>query len=169
MWIEVSKIEGDQTKSWLRRVPVPRNTGTRQPGDISLSEATIYKHAIYWSIVTVSHIGVGDITAITVSERAFNCFVVLMGTFTYAILFGNMASLVSDLTSALKTKLHSQYQFVMNFLTKKKLKNNFYKQVDEYFNHIWTHNLGFNDNELLDELPANLKSDIRLAMYAHII
>jgi hypothetical protein len=99
MWVEVSHIEDNEYKSWLRRLPVPRPTGTRQPGDISLSNDTIYKHAIYWAIVTVSHIGVGDITAITVNERAFNCFVVLMGTFIYAILFGNMASLVSDLSS----------------------------------------------------------------------
>jgi hypothetical protein len=57
----------------------------------------------------------------------------------------------------------------MNFLSKKKLKHNFRKQVDEYFNHIWTYNMGFNDNELLAELPASLKSDIRLTQYAHVI
>ena len=99
MWIEVTKIEGDDQKSWLRRAPVPQPTGTRTDDSIDLSDETIYIHAIYWSIVTISHIGVGDITAITVPERAFNCFVVLIGTFTYAILFGNMASLVSDLNS----------------------------------------------------------------------
>ena len=63
-----------------------------------MNNDTIYIHAIYWSIVTVSHIGVGDITAITVNERLLNCLVILVGTFSYAVLFGNIASLVSDLT-----------------------------------------------------------------------
>ena len=67
------------------------------------------------------------------------------------------------------SNLHGHYQFVMNFLNKKKLKNKFRKQVDDYFNYIWTHNIGFNDVELLEELPANLKTDIRCAMYAKII
>jgi hypothetical protein len=66
---------------------------------MDLHDRLIYTHAIYWAIVTVSHIGVGDITAITVPERALNCFVILVGTFSYAVLFGDMAALVSGLQS----------------------------------------------------------------------
>jgi hypothetical protein len=95
MWIEMSKLEDDDTKSWKMRIPVPQNP-TRTDDSIDLSDSTIYIHAIYWSIVTFSHIGVGDVTAITPAERGFNCFVILLFTFGYAILFGNMASLVAE-------------------------------------------------------------------------
>lgn len=79
-------------------------------------------HAIYWSIVSFSHIGIGDITAISVPERAFNCFAVLVFTFAYSVLFGNMASLVNDMVTQLNSTLHLQYQFVLSFLNKKDLK-----------------------------------------------
>jgi hypothetical protein len=123
MWIELTRIEGDDRleKSWLRRAPSPRKMGTRGPDDIDLSNDTIYIHGIYWSIVTFSHIGLGDISAVTVPERAFNCCVILIYTFAYAILFGNMASLVSKLGSSLHTTLYKNYYYIMVFLQKKSL------------------------------------------------
>jgi hypothetical protein len=93
MWIEMAKVEDNSHNSWLRKVPVPQSPA-RDDTSITLSQDTVYIHAIYWSIVTFSHIGIGDITAVTPDERIFNCFVILVYTFAYAILFGNMASLV---------------------------------------------------------------------------
>lgn len=109
MWIEMARIEDDETKSWIRRAPVPRDSGTRDDDSMEFTDKSLYIHAIYWSIVTFSHIGVGDITAITIAERAFNCFVILIYTFAYAILFGNMASLVSGLANNAKSQMYKKY------------------------------------------------------------
>ena len=68
----MAKLEDDREKSWIRRIPVPRPAGTRTADSEDISDDSLYVHALYWAIVTFSHIGVGDITAITVSERAFN-------------------------------------------------------------------------------------------------
>jgi hypothetical protein len=106
----------------------------------------LYIHAIYWAIVTVSHIGVGDITAITVPERAYNCLVVLVGTFSYAILFGDIAALVSGLSSQLKGKLFDDYQSVMSFLEKRGLQKQYGKKVSEYYNYIWSTEMGVDPN-----------------------
>ena len=134
-----------------------------------MSNDTIYVHAIYWAIVTVSHIGVGDISAITVNERLLNCLVILVGTFAYAILFGNIASLVSDLTGQLRSKLHHNYQYVMNFLQKQGLRGKFGRKVDEYFTYIWHANKGVDDDTIVNDLPASLKSDIYIASYANVV
>jgi hypothetical protein len=156
------------TESWLRRIPVPQPTGTRDANSLELSNETIYVHAIYWSIVTFSHIGIGDVTAITVPERLFNCLVTLIYTFAYAILFGNIASMVNDLTGAVTTKLHAQHTFVVQLLNKKKLKH-FKNQVEEYFNYIWFVNKGIEEKDLLDDLPFGLHSDIRLSRYSYLV
>jgi hypothetical protein len=129
----------------------------------------LYIHGIYWSIVTVSHIGVGDITAITVPERALNCFVILVGTFSYAILFGDIAALVSGQSAELKGKLFDNYQRVMGFLNKRKLTSQFGAKVSQYYNYIWSHEMGVDSNIILDELPANLKSDIGICRYQQIL
>jgi hypothetical protein len=136
---------------------------------MDLHDTMIYKHAIYWSVVTISHIGVGDITAITVPERALNCFVILVGTFSYAILFGDVAALVSGLSSELKGKLFDNYQRVMGFLQKRGLTEQFGTKVSQYYNYMWSHEMGVDQNVILEELPANLKSDIRICRYQNIL
>ena len=68
----MAKIENNSEKSWLRRIPFRDIYYTRSADSIELSQATIYIHAIYWSVVTFSGIGIGDVVAITVPERAFN-------------------------------------------------------------------------------------------------
>jgi hypothetical protein len=124
MWIEVAKInDHSDHESWMRRTPVPQPHGTRTDESIDLSYSTIYVHAIYWSIVTFSHIGIGDVTAITVSERLYNCLVTLIYTFAYAVLFGNIASMVNDIATQVKSKLHKHHAFVIDLLNKKRLKH----------------------------------------------
>jgi hypothetical protein len=60
-------------------------------------------------ILTFSYIGAGDITAIAVPERAFNCFAILIYTFAYLFCSVTMASLISGLVNNEKTKLYQQY------------------------------------------------------------
>jgi hypothetical protein len=168
MWIEVAKIEDDDERSWIRRAPVPRPSGTREDSAMEISKQSLYIHAIYWSIVTFSHIGVGDITAITVPERAFNCAAILIYTFAYAILFGNMASLVSGLANNDKSKMYKQYQFVMNIITKKRL-TTFKTSIEEFFNYIWSVDMGLSQDELLSTLPSTLITEIRMTRYNSIL
>eukprot|EP00357_Protocruzia_adherens_P001203 CAMPEP_0115029576 /NCGR_PEP_ID=MMETSP0216-20121206/37099_1 /TAXON_ID=223996 /ORGANISM="Protocruzia adherens, Strain Boccale" /LENGTH=919 /DNA_ID=CAMNT_0002406219 /DNA_START=122 /DNA_END=2880 /DNA_ORIENTATION=- len=158
-----------------------------QKNSTPLSDRDIYVHSIYWAVVTISHIGVGDITATTVNERAFNSFMILIGTFSYSILFGNMASLVADLAPKLRSKFQHQFKRV-NALTKsKKFPDRMYKKIrsyfdaiweknkgyDElaikkirsYFDAIWEKNKGYDELAILSEMPDQLKSDILFFRY----
>ena len=83
------------------------------------------------------------------SERAFNCFVVGAGTFAYAILFGNIAALVSDNASEFRQKLQEKIHLVTNFMNKKALKAEAKKQADEYFSYVWSKNMGIDEREIL--------------------
>lgn len=68
----------------------------------------------------------------------------------------------------MKANLFEQKRFVLNFLTKNKLEK-FKENIDEYFNYIWKLDTGVDENQILGELPANLKADVRLARYSYIL
>ena len=71
--------------------------GFRQYSDYTgLSKSSIYIHALNFVVNTVSHVAIGDMTSVTTDERIFNAFVILCGTFIYAFLFGNVASIMKD-------------------------------------------------------------------------
>jgi hypothetical protein len=55
----------------------------------------------------------------------------------------------------------------MNFLSKNGI-DHFRTNVDEYYNYIWKNDTGVDECEVLNELPSNLKADVRLARYSYI-
>lgn len=65
--IKMAVHEEDWTQNWLRRCPVPQAEGTRLlPDDdkSDLSFLSVYVHALYYVVGTVSHVAIGDITAV---------------------------------------------------------------------------------------------------------
>ena len=89
----------DWTQNWLRRCPVPQVQGTRtNPDDRSdLSAMSVYVHALYYVMGTVSHVAIGDITGVNHDEFLYNTIFGWVGTFIYCLLFADITSLISEL------------------------------------------------------------------------
>lgn len=119
--------------------------------------------------MTLSHVGNGDITAISIPEKVYICVAFLVGIFVYAILFGNIISLVTALASRLQSKLQGSYDWVVDFLAKKQLHNQFQAQVDAYFNYLWYQNKGLDEQGLLSCLPSALRADIQLFRHSLVL
>ena len=81
-----------------------------------VSAASLYIHSLYFVANTVSHVAIGDITAVNNSERIFVAILILFGTFIYTFLYGNIASIVSDFAPNQKITYFERYQFVMQKL-----------------------------------------------------
>jgi hypothetical protein len=76
---------------------VPQTKGMRESRTLDdVSAGSLYVHALYFVVNTVSHVAIGDITAVNSSERIFVAVLILLGTFLYSFLYGNIVSIVSD-------------------------------------------------------------------------
>lgn len=76
---------------------MPQELGMRdRPGLDGVSAGSLYIHALYFVVNTVSHVAIGDITAVNSSERIFVAVLILLGTALYSFLYGNIVSIVSD-------------------------------------------------------------------------
>ena len=92
-------FDHDARDTWLRRIPVPQDSGIRSEPSVfdDMSSSSIYVHAFYFVVNTISHVAIGDITSVTTDERILNAFLILIGTFIYSFLFGNITAIVSSL------------------------------------------------------------------------
>ena len=96
-FICIAYTNPDIWNTWLRRLTVPQLTGMRTKKRFEgLSDFSIYIHTLNFTVNTVSHVALGKITTISYEERIYNAFVILWGTFIYAFLFGNVASIMAD-------------------------------------------------------------------------
>lgn len=102
LFIVFGKLEKNFNYMWFVKIPSPRFDFTTTTRDhLPISDGSLYLHALYWSYVTSSHVGVGDVSPITWEERFFATIVMIITTFTYISFFGNMAALFQDLVMIL--------------------------------------------------------------------
>ncbi len=171
--ISIALHEPDVRNTWLRRVPVPQGaSGTSvrvNPSAYDESPRSIYVHALYFTVNTISHVAIGDITAISVEERLFNAFLILCGTFIYAFLFGNIASIVADFAPNMFIHYHEKYQFTMSRVRNSKVPKHIATSVNNYYDYMWAQNKGFDEEDYINHLPDSLRSDIMLCRYQSAI
>ena len=102
LFIVFGKFEPNFNRMWFVKIPAPQiNYPNNERKDFSISNESIYVHALYWSYVTSSHIGMGDVCPITWQEKLYGTVIMIITTFTYISFFGNMAALFQELVNKL--------------------------------------------------------------------
>lgn len=100
LFIVFGKLEENINLMWFVKLPAPqKDYTTTMRTYLPVSDASIYLHSLYWSYVTSSHVGIGDVSPITWQERLFCTIIMIITTFTYISFFGNMAALFQDLVN----------------------------------------------------------------------
>jgi hypothetical protein len=143
----------------------------RQTNDFEgLTDNSIYIHALNFAFNTFSHLAIGDVSSISHEERIYNAFGILMGTFVYAFLFGNVASIVADFAPQMFFfKFHKQFEDVMSSLNKEAVPQVFISKIKDYFDYVWANSKGISYEEILEDLPPCLNADILQARYSEAI
>lgn len=130
------------------------------------SNINVYALSAHWAFTCLSHASLGDIVAISNIEKLFNSFICIFGAFVYAILFGNVCSLVSEFASKLRSKLLDSYTFVVDFIKKKRVDQAFTRQVDDYFNYLWQSNTTYIDQIIVKQFPLGIMADVQMFRYS---
>ena len=130
-----------------------------------MSSTSIYIHAIYFVVNTISHVAIGDITSVTTDERIFNAFLILIGTFIYSFLFGNITAIVSSLAPSQNMEFYRHYNFVVNKLKNGRTPLKTLVDVNAYFDYQWSLYKGLNVELAIQKLPDSIKSDMLISRY----
>ena len=113
IWLSMGLNADDTRDTWIRRIPVPLKEGIRPTSSIEdMTPLSLYIHSLYFNVNTISHVAIGDITAITLSERLYVSILILFGTFIYCFLFGNIVSIVSDFAPNQQHNYFEKFQFI---------------------------------------------------------
>lgn len=136
--INIGLSQTDIRKTWLNRVPVHLHEGVRLENNMNgVSSFTIYIHALFMVSNMISHVSVGDINTVSTDERLLNAFLMWSFTFFYALLFANIASIVSDLLGKNFLIFHEKYHNAMSMIPKDKMPADVMLKIDKYYNFKW--------------------------------
>jgi potassium voltage-gated channel Eag-related subfamily H protein 5 len=139
----------------MRRIPVPQGTGMRIENNLDdISDLSIYIHTLNFTFNTVSHLAIGEISAINWQERIYNAFIILLGTFIYAFVFGNVASIIADFAPQMFFfKFHKLFEDVMSSLKRDAVPYALIDKIKDYFDYVWANSKGISYEEILGGLP----------------
>ena len=73
-----------------------------------------YTYSLYWSIVTLTTTGYGDLHAVNTGEKVFNIFYMLFNIGLTSYLIGNMTNLIVH--SAVRTFVMVTHQICIHFI-----------------------------------------------------
>ncbi len=146
-WYFIALFEGFPTDSWIVREGI-KDSDT----------LTSYIRSFYWTVITMTTVGYGDITPARNIEYVFSTVIAILGASSYAFVIGNISSMINNIDAA-KSKYKIRVDSMTQYLLKRKAPVELIKKIKEYHDHIWNKN-GGKEDQILSDLPDTLKTEI---------
>lgn len=130
------------------------------------SAGEIYTACLYWSVMTLTTIGYGDIAPQTTAERLVAILCMLTGGSIYAYIIGAVCGIVSNIDKATSSYLQA-LDNLNRYMAEIKLPNDLRLQLREYFDHCrQLHRNKYYQGLLLQMSPSLRKA---VAMHCHSV
>ncbi|KAI4341851.1 hypothetical protein MLD38_026525 [Melastoma candidum] len=126
-----------------------------------------YTYSMYWSIVTLTTVGYGDLHAVNPVEKAFNMFYMLFNIGLTAYLIGNMTNLVVH--SAVRTfRMRDAINEILQFASKNRLPEGLKEQMLSHMQ-LKFKTAELQQEEVLEDLPKAIRSSIAQHLYRRTV
>ncbi len=146
-----------------------KGMGNIKEEDLALiSPDRLYLRSLYWVTTTIVTIGYGDITPQTSSQTVVAICVELAGATMYGYVIGNMASLIANLDAA-RAQFEEKVEKINTFMRFRRIPEDLQERVRNYYSYLWESRKGYDEGEVLSDLPASLKIRVALQLNREII
>jgi len=129
---------------------------------------TQYSSSLYWGMTMLTSVEFGYVSPHTNVEKFFAWFCQLLGAIITAIIFGEVVAAVQDFEGS-----NSRYRNVMGrtnqFLKFYNLPRDLAKRVRNNMEYGWTLHSGMDQHELLQVLPASLRTEVLMHVQRNVI
>lgn len=129
--------------------------------------------SLYWTTVTFTSVGYGDIVPKTVPEYIFTMFVQFLGIMVFAYLMGHVNTYISNIDKK-KNAIHKReneldrwiFELDRNY-PQKVMPVNIQKEIRDFYKFQWENDDTYieNFNEFMAKLPINLKHEMNIYVY----
>lgn len=135
-----------------------------------------YLHALYWTITTLTTIGYGDISPLSLGVTAapaniitiYTIMIELLGAGMYGFIIGNISNIIANMDIA-KSQHSEKVERINTFLKYKSISPEIQKRVNNYYDYLWESRRGYNEASVIRELPISLKTMVSLQINREII
>jgi CRP-like cAMP-binding protein len=155
-WYLVAKFEDLSPDSWVVRL-----------GYIDSSNFQIYILSFYWTLMTVTTVGYGDVSAGTNSERIYNLFIMSFGVLMYSFTIGSLSSILATMDQK-NEEMNQKLKILAGIKKEYNLDKDLYDKVRKVIKFDLSRNQK-DKMEFLQELPNKLRIELSQIMHDKIV
>ena len=161
LWWTIGRYEYKQQGfSWI--------AGDTAEFDNEIAVGSAYLKSLYWTVITMTSVGYGDVTPKTDFEIGFSTLISLAGTLTFSYIFGMIAAAVAREDTA-EHDFRGKKNLVLRFLSLRSVPDEIIERTLAYYKHQWIQTQGFDEFEIMQELPRSIRADVYLHLYAEML
>lgn len=138
------------------------------PEIITMTPFEQYVQFLYLSSGTMGAVMYGDIIPFALSEQLYSFIAMFSARIFLAFLFAEAASFLSQIHSS-----YSNHVMKLNKITKWMRLNNFprplIERVTRYYDMIWKHFKGIDEQSILKDMPESMRCKIRLHIFKNLV
>lgn len=124
----------------------------------SLSPGTQYTYALYWAAASLTSVGYGDVTGVSLGELLYSVVVMLFGAVVTANIFALFTSLIARLnTQEMQFQMRQEKWAI--YMRDRQVPEEVQDKVRRFFEFTWSRGRYMSVEEL-NQLPAMLKMEI---------
>jgi hypothetical protein len=116
--------------------------------------------ALYWSTVTLTSTGYGDVIPVTYLERWYNVIVCLLGALVYATIFGRVTTMFNSMNT-MNDLYRKKFTQVNRFMAVYGLPTEMRMRIRKQVKFDWALTSGVNVDDVISELPYSLQVEVR--------
>lgn len=119
----------------------------------------MYVKAIYWAFTTLTTVGYGDIAAKTIPQMLFTCATQVVGVGVFGYILSNVAGLLARSDAAREHHMDNLDK-IETFMNLHRIPDELRLKIRTYYHYMWTNKKGYQDDTLLEGLPAKIQSEL---------
>lgn len=145
--------------TWVVKANIENKTNTEK-----------YITSLYWAFTTMTTVGYGDISAITINEKIYAMFSMIIACGVFAYTVGSIGSLVSK-QNAMENAYREQVVAVNRYMRKKELPYDLQFRVRRYLEYVWENKKKNNldEKQILKLLSEPLRDEIYIHIHGLVI
>ncbi|KAJ3330919.1 Kinesin-like protein kif27 [Blyttiomyces sp. JEL0837] len=132
------------------------------------STVALYVNSIYWTVMTMTTTGYGDVRPQNDGERVFALFAMTAGTFFFGYVSGTIASALSNMDSR-RVAYQQKMDAVRQYMADRDMDMDMQERVIDYYDYVWERNKGIDVKNLFEDMPSTFKSEVALSLNGGII
>ncbi|OQR87469.1 tetrameric potassium-selective cyclic nucleotide gated channel [Achlya hypogyna] len=164
---DVGLVEGDPTTSWIAYAAFTKKSylltllqlNERRIWKLTYSKPEMYLTSLYFAFTMMATVGFGDIIPVTINERIYIIFSMVISAGIYAFMIASVSSSVASM-NVTRNRYFERLNEVNAYMESRDLPQSLQLRTRRYYRYFLQHKTVYDESRILEDLSTTLREEI---------